>query len=381
MGIDYENDLLKHFVRTNGWLPVCERRLKAIRQKQDRRLRYFTFCAVQAIDVLMLDVAKVIRRSETKRFDTVFFFDKDESSVFETRKRIPGAIGFPGNFVEVVLLDEPDDAALIEDYEPLNAPENEEDDASVNAALLARDQRAKFIKSFPFDVVNLDLEQFLFRPKEDLPGKLLRAMRKIFQWQQQHLIHNNQKGPIDGFSLMFTTQIGPPDIASDYLDMLEKSLRDNLQNDLDLEPLLNGRAGTNDVAMLRGQQFELFFKLAMPKAIAGILLENDWYIEPGAGILIFQFQRSSVDGPYQMLHLVMDVKRQEPPKDKRPPTGAHAPAHTEQAINAYRDVTRKLFREPETIVAEHNLDAAALKAELDIIQRRRRKYYPDDPVE
>ncbi len=103
MAIDYDSDLVKHFVRTDGWLPLCRRRLEAISQEQPRRLRYFTFCAVGAVDVLMLDVAKVVKLSSTSKFDTVAFFGRDDESIVETVKRIPGAVGFPGNFVDVVL--------------------------------------------------------------------------------------------------------------------------------------------------------------------------------------------------------------------------------------------------------------------------------------
>src|SRR5437762_14312234 len=91
----YEDDLLKHYIRTTAWLPLCRERLttiraEAMRPKDQRRLRYFTFCAVGAIDVLMLDVANVIRQSSDGRFDTVFFFDRSPEYVFETQKRIPG---------------------------------------------------------------------------------------------------------------------------------------------------------------------------------------------------------------------------------------------------------------------------------------------------
>src|SRR5882672_4383755 len=219
MGIDYENDLLKHFVRTDGWLPVCKKRLQRIRKKLKRRLRYFTFCAVNAVDVLMLDVAKVVSRSPSDRFDTVYFFDKGEASVVETRKRIPGAVGFPGNFTEVVLVDESEDA-LVEAASPLDAPEDQQDEAVVHQSQQIRDQKLNFIRSFPFDVVNLDLEQFLFKPKEEFPGKLLRAMRKMFHWQRRPLMHEGRnRGSIDGFSLMFTTRIGPPDIAAPIITM------------------------------------------------------------------------------------------------------------------------------------------------------------------
>src|SRR5260370_13449713 len=69
---EFEDCLLKHHVRTNGWLPVCKSRRQQInegvKEKNKRRVRYFTFCAVGAIDVLMLDGAKVLVRSQADRF-------------------------------------------------------------------------------------------------------------------------------------------------------------------------------------------------------------------------------------------------------------------------------------------------------------------------
>src|SRR5258708_39008866 len=91
----YEDCLFKQFVRTRGWLPLCKERLESVRQgprkQAQRRLRYFTFCAIGAGDVLMLDVAKVLSRASTERFDTVVFFYQSPQAVDETLKRRPGA--------------------------------------------------------------------------------------------------------------------------------------------------------------------------------------------------------------------------------------------------------------------------------------------------
>src|ERR1041384_6632857 len=109
----FEDCLLKHFIRKEAWLPRCKIRLRTIRKAakkaaEARRLKYFTFCAVGALDVLMLDLEKVIRRSkENRRFDTVYFFDVDSEYVIETQKRIPGAQGFASDFVQAVLVDDP----------------------------------------------------------------------------------------------------------------------------------------------------------------------------------------------------------------------------------------------------------------------------------
>ena len=87
-GFAFEDCLLKHYIRKEVWLPFCRDRLRKIRAatpKNPRRLRYFTFCAVGALDVLLLDREKVIRKSTTDEFDTVFFFDKSEEAIVEIR--------------------------------------------------------------------------------------------------------------------------------------------------------------------------------------------------------------------------------------------------------------------------------------------------------
>jgi len=153
----YEDDLLKHYVRTVAWLPLCSRRLSTVRAGKRpeafKRLRYFTFCAVGAVDVLMLDIARVLRQ-KNDRFDSVVFFDATPEDIIETQKRIPGAIGFPGKFADIVLLEDPDEDSVIDGLEsPAETPESR----------LGRDlqrrltMRRDFIRTFPFDVLNLDL--------------------------------------------------------------------------------------------------------------------------------------------------------------------------------------------------------------------------------
>jgi hypothetical protein len=374
----YERDLLKHFIRTSGWLPLCRRRRKTIRSKvkskNQRDLRYFTFCAVGAIDVLMLDAHDILNPTE-RGFETVVFFDKDKESVIETQTRIPGSVGFVGDFVKLVTSldsdDDPDIERLIEGNDDLLAsPEVEQDTADVREAKRDREQLQQFFKRFPFDVINLDLEEYVFKPSEELPGKLIKAFRRILMWQQRPVVLNSgSQKLLDGFSLMFTTKIGPPNLPEDYLRRLQASLHDNLQRYDDLNVILQGRAGTADVAALRQANFELFFKLAIPKLLAHTLMSHDWYIDPDRGITIYEFERPFEGGSYKMLHIVMDIKRHEPPRHKRL-DGEHSAV----AAEAYQDVIRQLFQQAEIIVVEDRLDRAALTASLDEIIRRGDKY-------
>jgi hypothetical protein len=378
----HENDLLKHYVRTDGWLPLCRRRLRSIREStrrrsDPRRLRYFTFCAVSAIDVLMLDAAKVIRQSSNKKFDTVFFFDKKNEYVIETQKRIPGAVGFPGDFVDLVLLDDPEGELALDANAPLEPPAERQDLHRVRSEQIQVSLRRQFKNSFPFDVINLDLEQFFLVPNDEFPGKMIRAMRKIFEWQQRPIVGRpGRREMLNGFSLMFTTQIGPPNLTQEYLNMLGDELNANLTRDGDLIPLLRERTGIDDIALLRQQQFEMFFKLGVPKVLCSILKEQDWYVDSEEGIKTYEFERPRQGGPYRMLHFVMDVVRQDPPYDRR----AHRQP-TAEAEAAYSAVVRQLISEPEEVVTLDGIDQESLQADLDRIKARRRLYCPECPEE
>jgi hypothetical protein len=376
----YERDLLKHFIRTDGWLPLCRQRRRQIRHKVTaknlRDLRYFTFCAVGAIDVLMLDVHNVLNPTD-QGFETVVFFDKDQESVIETQTRIPGSVGFVGDFVKLVTSLDGDDDPEIErlvageaEADSLASPEGEEDTAKVRQKKRDREQVRKFYDRFPFDVINLDLEEYVFKPREELPGRLIRAFRRVLDWQKRPVILSptNQK-LLDGFSLMFTTKIGPENLPLDYLDRLQNSLRTNLQRDNGLNAMLQNRAGTVDLAALRQQNFELFFKLAIPKLLAQTLMAEDWYIHPERGITIYEFERPLEGGSYKMLHIVMDIKRHEPPRHQRL-DGEHSTV----AAEAYQNVIRQLFQQAEIVVVEDRLDQAALTASLDEIMQRGDKY-------
>jgi hypothetical protein len=380
-GFAFEDCLLKHYVRTVGWLPHCKDRKQkinvGIEASKQRRLRYFTFCAIGAIDVLMLDVAKVIRQSSEKKFDTVVFFDRESDAIRETQKRIPGAIGFPGAFTEIVLAADPD-ANNADELDSLSAPDDQADELATRQSQLTVAQRRAFIKEFPFDIINLDLEEFAFKPNDPFPGKVINAMRKIFAWQKARLYgwpgKPHKSVALDGFTLMFTTQIGPPNISAEYTEMLNDSLEKNLQNQPDLRTILGDKTGLTDIATLQAEKFADFFKLGLPKVLAGILLENDWYVDPDKGISVYEFARPSADGGYKMLHLVMDVKRQSPPLESRAPN-AGIPLAVQEA---YDKVTRQIFERSVVEITDEIATRTQLKPTLDQIRARRKKYYSED---
>jgi hypothetical protein len=316
----------------------------------------------------MLDVAKVIRRSNNGKFDTVVFFDKSAEGVAETQKNIPGAIGFPGDFPKVVLLDDVDEDNVVDTGEELRADTADRDTAETHSHQMLIAQRRQFIRQFPFDVINLDLEEFLLKPNDPLPGRVVNALRKILGWQRR-LIPNGGGECVDCFCLMFTTQIGPPNLSADYLGMLENYLARNIEDDPALGELLRVRTGIGDPTGLRMSNFAEFFRLAMPKVLAQSFRTEDWYVDPDRGISMYEFERNSSSGPYKMLHLVMDVRRQRPRSDQRPPGAEGTGVRT-----AYQAVVRQLFTQREIVVSDGTIEKVHLQQDLEKIFSRRKKY-------
>lgn len=372
----FEDCLLKHYIRKEVWLPHCRGQLKHIRDtsttKEPRRLRYFTFCAVGALDVLMLDRARVLRTSSsTGMFDTVYFFDRDNQAIVETQKRIPGANGFPGDFVDVVL--QAQDSVSLDLHIPENAPDTRE----TRQRQRRKAQLDSFMAAFPFDVINLDVEQYLFRPTEDLPGKLANAMRKIFEWQRrQGMGSNGKEFALTEFTLMFTTKVGPTGLPDDYVKYLrDDCLQANIDTFKELHAPFLKKSNGKSVTDFFKDDFDGAFKLAVPKSLSELAYEQDWYIDDAKGIGVFQFDRAHDQGHYRMLHIAMTVKRHVPPKEQRGPGQSSAAAR-----DAHKKMLQKLFS--EGVVAVETLVKGKVEKDLQIDLKKligyRKKYYDPD---
>lgn len=368
----FEDCLLKHYIRKEVWLPFCRERLRKIRAtapKNPRRMRYFTFCAVGALDVLLLDREKVLRRSSNDEFDTVFFFDKDRDAIIETQKRIPGSNGFPGDFAEVIM-----QAGVGDDALGLRILSKERNTREVRQKQMQSAQLGEFIEAFPFDVVNLDVEQYLYRPKEQLPGILTNAIWKILEWQKREGVGSNKKTfTLDEFTLMFTTRVGPIGLPDKYLSYLrDDCIAANLQKFAELQPSFMKKSGGRNPADFFTNDFDGAFKLAVPKSLSELTLEHDWYIDDEKGIQVFQFDRPLSGGTYRMLHMAMTVKRQQPPENQRAPgQKAHA------ALGSHKGTIIKLF-DAEVIAVDALVKGAmeeALKADLEKLFKHRDRYY------
>ena len=222
--------------------------------------------------------------------------------------------------------------------------------------------------------MNLDVEQYLYRPKEQLPGVLTNAIRKIFSWQKREGVGSNQKPfTLDAFTLMFTTQVGPASLPTPYVSYLrDDCIASNLAEFQELTDPFLRKSGGRNAADFFANDFDAAFKLAVPKSLTELKLEQDWYIDDNTGIQVFQFDRAFAAGTYRMLHMAMVVNRQKPPEEQRAP-GQKVPA----ALASHKSAIVKLFG-ADVISVEALVQGdmeAALRADLQDLFKHRERYY------
>jgi hypothetical protein len=118
------------------------------------------------------------------------------------------------------------------------------------------------------------VEQYLFRPREKLPGVLMNAMRRLLEWQRREGIGSNGKPfKLNEFTLMFTTQVGPTGLPEDYMSYLrDHCLASNLATHQELKDPFLKRSNGKDPAQFFEDDFDGAFKLAVPKSLSELAL-------------------------------------------------------------------------------------------------------------
>lgn len=311
----FENCTSKQYVRQFGWIPEARKRQARLREAYGgRRIRYLTFCAEKALDVVALMHAKVVKRSGKKLYDTVCFFDTDRDSIDRTLANIEGATPFEFDFFELMAKEGPE---VLEGAANALPSDREESDATFEdykAAVLYE----AFQKAFPFDLLNLDVERYFLQPAEQLPGRLVAAWDKLLEWQKRARVHDGEQMRVTEFTVFFTTRIGPHphDLPPEHRDHLIGVLDRNIEKFPNLKELTQERFATHSGAQLFADRFPDFLKLAVPKALVTHALKRDWALDMDQAYLVFEFDRQPANAdPYTMIHYVLHFRRCEPSLD------------------------------------------------------------------
>lgn len=227
--LNYNTDAVKHYVRYNGWVNS----FRTIKNYVDRQIRlerrtakckYLTFCAVQAIDIFMLELKHYIYRDrETSRLTNVFFCENDEESFSLINKMIGSeGQGFFGDFKDIVLqnLDEE-----VEDpADPFDEPASVED----REKLRLKDVKRNILQVFPFDVINLDFYGNFFPKSQQRFSDSCQTYNEVLKLQKLNNGHSCSR------FLMFLTVYTPVlegQINPDAIRLFDRTLQQNMAYD------------------------------------------------------------------------------------------------------------------------------------------------------
>jgi hypothetical protein len=308
LGIDYKTDISKHYVRRNGWLPACRNQVLAIKRRLKKApLRYFTFCAADAIDVFMLEREKIIQRHAiTGRLEGVFFCERNEDDFGKIADLIGSPEqGFQGDFERIVLFEDDHETLGKELY-------NETEEAFTEALrkkLRHKDAHARLRREFPFDIINLDVCGVMFPPRRGVIAPLLRSVIQILKWQTEYQLPNNQYSK--QFTLFLTSHVDPDQTDREAIEQLSGRLSDNISAHPEFRSAFANRYGHEVVGNLVDQKFAEFFCLSLPKYIIHyVLFELGWEASYGP---IFLYNRPDryTQKNYQMMHSISTYKRIE----------------------------------------------------------------------
>lgn len=310
MHINYETDPLKHYVRKHGWLTEAKRQKHVIRNRSKRiPLRYFTFCAAEAIDVFMLAREGILKRSEeTGRLEGVYFCEEDDEN-FGIIADLIGSPenGFQGKFEKIVLFkdDEETKDKTLEDEQEDQDPYTPD----MREKLRYKDKHHRLRAAFPFDIINLDVCGVMFPPRRDIMAPLLESIIQILAWQTESKFLINER-ECKQFTLFLTSHIDPTDTNQNAIAQLENRVIKNMHTNEGFRSAFVEYYGHDLVEKLVQDNFAEFFCIALPKFIIHeALFRFGWKVTSGPTYLYNRDYRREENRQYQIMHTVSVYER------------------------------------------------------------------------
>jgi len=297
-------------------------------RKRQVGLKYFTFCASNAIDVFMLAKADLIPASDRSRgFETVYFCERNAAE-YEKTISLVGQNGFLGKFESLVLFEEDNDTRQfgLDD----NPPQH------IRRKLQDKEQHERFVKSFPFDVINLDMNGVFFPPKAGTISPMLEITRRILDWQQARDATDGHKSR--EFTLLLTSHVSAADANTDAINQLVQRMSLNRDESEEFRTAYQKRFGEVEPEELAEENFPDFFAAALPKVLVRDALDRGWEPEY-RGIFLYERVVPSGERRYHMMSSVTHFKRARLPEciDNLVDTAFG------QNVESYRDITTQVL--------------------------------------
>jgi len=301
----YDKDLPKHYVRMQGWLPPCMDRKTKLGKKRD--IRYFTLCAAKAIDVFMLERAKVLKRTSDNYLHGVWFCEGDSDQFQEINRliRTPER-GFPVSLEDMVLFE----PSVNSGKQRSRLNPGGRIDSEGRAALRLQDHHDNLLAAFPFDIINLDLTRPLFPRKQPVVSRLMRTILRILDWQMDKPLPESMGGRlIDEFTLFLTVHVDEGATNRDGVDKLTTLIERNIDVRGEFRHQWAAEFSSTSPAELAISDFERFLCLGLPKLLIERGIDRGWDVISERRFL---YKRLRGHESYTMMCQTFTYKR--PPK-------------------------------------------------------------------
>ena len=269
--LDWNSDVVKHYVRRNAWLPAARAQARAARIT-GREPKYLTFCAAQAIDVFLFLKEGVLKRDpKTDVVLNTYFCEKDETD-FNEISRLIGAHerGFFGDFQDLILFEDDENTRGL-DYDDISMRY----DANVRKRLSIKKRHEHLKSAFPFDVANLDVYGTFFPPLTGVLSPMLRSVRTFLDWQTDAAVKDEK---FDSFSIFLTSHVEDGKVSSAAQEQMIEMIEKNSATFSGFSQALNERFGTDDAATIANAEFNAFYCIALPKVVVSEAFNRGWSV-------------------------------------------------------------------------------------------------------
>ena len=363
--IDWDTDVIKHYVRRQAWLPAALAQIEASR-RSGRQPKYLTFCAANAIDVFLFLKEGVISRDQRTDVvqDTYFCEKRDEE--FNEISQLIGAHeqGFLGDFKEIVLYEDDDETRCLDYDDP-----SQRFSRSIRNRLDTRKKQQRLRSVAPFDVMNLDICGTFFPPTGGIQSPMIRSIRTMLEWQTESA--TDDKHSLDSFTVFVTAHMESGRVNPEAMCTLVRMIETNRDAYAGFSEELLKRFGTIDAREIAGANFEGFYSIALPKVIISEAFDRGWHGETAFSGL-YRRTRESPDGRpssvYSMLTWVGRFNRIEPSES---PLG-----RADSQINRlYAEAIREITREPEDVEVAASKVHEEIRADLNSVVSYRDEFH------
>ena len=305
--IDYDTYHAKHCARYYGWLPASERFKHAA---QGRPLKYFTLCGPKAIDVFMLEQARVLARDADGTLPNVIVCEERQ----EAAAQIIGVVRPPVR--EAVFICKIEEVLLYRDDNEVRRLLREGDRARPTSQqrrkILLRERAQRLKTEFPFDIINFDPCESLLR-KDPRRNDLYRAFEKLFELQ---------KGT-DRFLLLATMSTST--VSGSLQSRFRSDLRTNVNKHKSVREVLKGSCGSTDYANLsRNKKLAVGFAKSI---LVPLAMRQGWACTH-KGMYVYEFRPQGT----RMLSAVVELYQ--------PGNGPRAADYVPDIVRVIKDMAR-----------------------------------------